>query len=79
MYISNTLSNRGLFNLTAPLLADLEESLYHDSYFSEEEDTYSLEVEMPGYDKEDVKINLNKEGYIILRGETKRKNINLKK
>lgn len=78
MYISNTLSNRGLFNLTAPLLADLEESLYQNSYFSEEEDTYSLEVEMPGYDKEDVKINLNKEGYIILRGETKRKGESVK-
>ncbi len=33
---------------------------------------------MPGYDKEDVKINLNKEGYIILQGEAKRKGENVK-
>ena len=55
MYLHNTLG-RGLLDFATPLLTEIEKTF--DPAFVEEDGDYVFEVEMPGFSKEDVKINI---------------------
>ena len=74
MYLSNTLG-RGLLNFATPLFEELErvptswEEIF-DPAFVEEDGDYVFEVEMPGFSKEDIKIQLDQNGHLNLEGKT---------
>jgi|TARA_R110002020_G_scaffold7575_2_gene31747 HSP20 family molecular chaperone IbpA len=70
MYLHSNFS-RGLLDLATPLFAEIEQN--HTPDFAEEDGKYIFEVEMPGFSKEDVKVNINTEGHLNLQGKTKRK------
>ena len=77
MYLSNTLS-RGLLNFATPLFEELENPHarwegFFDPAFAEEDGDYVFEVEMPGFSKEDIKIQLDQNGHLNLEGQTTRK------
>jgi HSP20 family protein len=74
MYVSNISCNRGLLDLAMPLFTELEKSTsenYED--FFEKEDSYNYEVEMAGYDKKDIRINIDSNGDINLQAKRKRR------
>jgi len=77
MYLSNTLG-RGLLNFATPLFEELErvptswEEIF-DPAFVEEDGDYVFEVEMPGFSKEDIKIQLDQNGHLNLEGKTTRR------
>lgn len=82
MHVSNISYNRGLLDLAMPLFMELEKSTnenYED--FFEREDSYNYEVEMAGYDRKDIKINIDSNGDINLQAKRKRRGreINLDK
>jgi len=82
MYLSNISYNRGLLDLAMPLFTELEKSTYENyEDFFEREDSYNYEVEMAGYDKKDIKINIDSNGDINLQAKRKRRGreINLDK
>jgi len=65
-----------------PLFTELEKSTYENyEDFFEREDSYNYEVEMAGYDKKDIKINIDSNGDINLQAKRKRRGreINLDK
>jgi HSP20 family protein len=70
MYLHNTFG-RGLLDFATPLLTEIEKTF--DPAFVEEDGDYVFEVEMPGFSKEDVKINIEGSGYLSLQGKTKRR------
>ena len=57
--------------MATPLFEEIEQN--HAPGFAEEDGKYIFEVEMPGFSKEDVKVNINTEGHLNLQGKTKRK------
>jgi HSP20 family molecular chaperone IbpA len=74
MHVSNISYNRGLLDLAMPLFMELEKSTnenYED--FFEREDSYNYEVEMAGYDRKDIKINIDSNGDINLQAKRKRR------
>ena len=77
MYLPNTLS-RGVLNFATPLFEELErtntswEGIF-DPAFAEEDGDYVFEVEMPGFSKEDIKIQLDQNGHLNLEGQTTRR------
>jgi HSP20 family molecular chaperone IbpA len=82
MHLSNISYNRGLLDLAMPLFMELEKSTYENyEDFFEREDSYNYEVEMAGYDRKDIKINIDSNGDINLQAKRKRRGreINLDK
>ena len=70
MYLHDTFS-RGLLDIATPLFTEIQNSL--DPVFIEEEGNYVFEVEMPGFTKEDVKVNIEAAGHLNLQGKTTRR------
>tara|TARA_R100000664_G_scaffold752_1_gene2140 strand:- start:1499 stop:1855 length:357 start_codon:yes stop_codon:yes gene_type:complete len=66
-----TAFSRGLLDFATPLFEEIERS--HNSYFTEEDGKYIFEVEMPGFAKEDVKVNVDTSGHLNLQGKTTRR------
>jgi HSP20 family molecular chaperone IbpA len=82
MHLYNISYNRGLLDLAMPLFTELEKSTYENyEDFFERKDSYNYEVEMAGYDKKDIKINIDSNGDINLQAKRKRRGreINLDK
>ena len=55
MYLHDTFG-RGLLDIATPLFNEIQNSL--DPVFIEEDGNYIFEVEMPGFAREDVKVNI---------------------
>ena len=70
MYLHDTFS-RGLLDIATPLFTEIQDSL--DPVFIEEEGSYVFEVEMPGFTKKDVKVNIEAGGRLNLQGKTTRR------
>lgn len=70
MYLHDTLG-RGLLDIATPLFTEIQNTL--DPVFIEEEGNYIFEVEMPGFTKEDVKVNIEAAGHLNLQGKTTRR------
>tara|TARA_R110001583_G_scaffold86905_1_gene226814 strand:- start:470 stop:826 length:357 start_codon:yes stop_codon:yes gene_type:complete len=70
MYLHNTLS-RSVLDFATPIFAEIEKTF--DPIFIEKDGNYIFEVEMPGFAKEDVTINIEGARYLNLQGKTKRR------
>lgn len=70
MYLHDTFG-RGLLDIATPLFNEIQNSL--DPVFIEEDGNYIFEVEMPGFAKEDVKVNIESAGHLNLQGKTTRR------
>ena len=70
MYLHDTFG-RGLLDIATPLFNEIQNSL--DPVFIEEDGNYIFEVEMPGFAKEDVKVNVDTSGHLNLQGKTTRR------
>jgi HSP20 family molecular chaperone IbpA len=70
MYLHDTFG-RGLLDIATPLFNEIQHSL--DPVFVEEDGNYVFEVEMPGFTKEDVKVNIESAGHLNLQGKTTRR------
>jgi HSP20 family molecular chaperone IbpA len=70
-----TLFGRGLLDVATPLFEEIDRSFsrYDHPEFAEEEGNYVFEVEMPGFTKDDVKVNVDAAGHLNLQGTTKRR------
>jgi HSP20 family molecular chaperone IbpA len=74
MYTPSTSFSRGLLDFATPLFIDIERALHEeDDYFFEEDGDYMFEVEMPGFNKEDVNIKIDSTGHLNLQAKTKRR------
>ena len=62
---------RGLLDIATPLFNEIQSTL--DPVFIEENGDYVFEVEMPGFTKEDVKVNIEAAGHLNLQGKTTRR------
>ena len=74
MYLTDTFS-RGLLDVATPFFEEIDRSFsrHHEPAFAEEDGNYVFEVEMPGFTKEDVKVNVDSTGHLNLQGTTKRR------
>ena len=66
MYLHDTLG-RGLLDIATPLFTEIQNTL--EPVFVEEDGNYVFEVEMPGFTKEDVKVNIESTGHLNLQGK----------
>tara|TARA_R100001163_G_scaffold62179_1_gene52727 strand:- start:979 stop:1335 length:357 start_codon:yes stop_codon:yes gene_type:complete len=70
MYLHDTLG-RGLLDIATPLFTEIQNTL--EPAFVEEDGNYVFEVEMPGFTKEDVKVNVESTGHLNLQGKAIRR------
>lgn len=72
---SPTLFGRGLLDAATPLFEEIDRSFsrYEHPAFAEEDGNYVFEVEMPGFTKDDVKVNVDTAGSLNLQGSTTRR------
>ena len=72
---SPTLFGRGLLDVATPLFEEIDRSFsrYDHPAFVEEEGNYVFEVEMPGFTKDDVKVDVAAAGHLNLQGTTTRR------
>ena len=70
MYLHDTFG-RGLLDIATPLLGEIQNTL--DPIFIEENGNYVFEVEMPGFTRDDVKVDVDAAGHLNLQGTTKRR------
>ena len=72
---SQTLFGRGLLDIATPLFEEIDRSISHYDHpaFAEEEGDYVFEVEMPGFTKDDVKVNVDVAGHLNLQGTATRR------
>ena len=72
---SQTLFGRGLLDIATPLFEEIDRSISHYDHpaFAEEEGDYVFEVEMPGFTKDDVKVNVDAAGHLNLQGTATRR------
>lgn len=75
MYSHDTFS-RGLLDFATPLLDEIERT--YNPAFTEEDGDYIFEVEMPGFTKDDVKVNVDAAGHLNIQGKTTRRGKELK-
>ncbi len=69
MYLHDSFG-RGLLDIATPLFTEIQNTL--DPVFIEDDGNYVFEVEMPGFTKEDVKVNIEAAGHLNLQGKTTR-------
>ena len=62
---------RGLLDIATPLFNEIQSTL--DPVFIEENGDYVFEVEMPGFTKDDVKVDVDAAGHLNLQGTTTRR------
>ena len=79
MYAPTTFG-RGLLDFATPLFEEIDRSIYknHHNAFLEEDGAYIFEVEMPGFTKDDVKVNVDSSGHLNLQGKTTRRGKEIK-
>ena len=70
MYLHSNFG-RGLLDFATPLFEEIDRAYTPD--FAEENGEYIFEVEMPGFAKEDVKVNVDTSGHLNLQGKTTRR------
>ena len=70
MYLHDSFG-RGLLDIATPLFTEIQNTL--DPIFIEQNGDYIFEVEMPGFTKDDVKVNIEAAGHLNLQGKTTRR------
>ena len=75
MYLHSNFG-RGLLDFATPLFDEIERT--YNPAFTEEDGDYVFEVEMPGFTKDDVKVNVDAAGHLNLQGTTKRRGKDVK-
>lgn len=71
MYMPTNTFGRGLLDFATPLFEEIERA-YNPS-FAEEDGKYVFEVEMPGFTKENVKVDVDAAGHLNLQGKATRR------